>query len=194
MNANFKTSKKLLLVVDLVNGFTKQGAMADNFIQHIVPESKKLVESFLKNGYAAAYIKDCHDSLCAEFNRYPEHCKKGTYESEMLDELLEFESQVIVFEKNSTSAMFAQGFMEMLNEMEDLQEVVIIGCCTDICVINLAIPLQNFFDERNKIVKIIIPKNAVETYDSPTHPREEYNEIAFKLMSQTGIKLVETYI
>lgn len=112
----------------------------------------------------------------------------------MVDELREFENQVIVFEKNSTSAMFAQGFMKMLNEMEDLQEVVIIGCCTDICVINLAIPLQNFFDEHNRIVKIIIPKNAVETYDSPTHPREEYNEIAFKLMSQTGIKLVETYI
>lgn len=48
MNANFKTSNKLLLVVDLVNGFTTQGAMADNFIQHIVPESKRIVQSFLK--------------------------------------------------------------------------------------------------------------------------------------------------
>ena len=193
MNANIKTSKKLLLVVDLVNGFIKQGAMADNYIQHIVPESKRIVESFLKNGYAVSYIKDCHNDTCAEFNRYPAHCKRGTYESEMVDELIEFESRVIVFEKNSTSAMFAKGFMEMLNEMRELQEVVIIGCCTDICVINLAIPLQNFFDEHNRPVKITIPKNAIETYDSPTHPREEYNEIAFKLMVQTGIELVETY-
>lgn len=193
MNANVKNVKKLLLVVDLNNGFTKQGAMADPFIQHIVPESRRLVKHFLKKGYMVGYIKDWHDEQSVEFKRYPGHCKGGTYEAQMVDELLEFESEVVVFKKNSTSAMFAEGFMEMLSKMEQLEEVVIIGCCTDVCVINLAIPLQNYFDEHNRCVKIIIPKNAVETYNSPTHPREEYNEIAFKLLIQTGITLVEKY-
>ena len=193
MNQNIQNARKLLLVVDLNNGFAKQGQMADPFIQHIVPESVRLVKYFLKKGYIVGYIKDWHNEQSVEFRRYPEHCKGGTYEAQMVDELLEFESEVIVFKKNSTSAMFAEGFMKMLSQMKNLEEVVIIGCCTDICVINLAIPLQNYFDEHNRVVNIIIPKNAVETYNSPTHPREEYNEIAFKLLTQTGITLVEKY-
>ena len=89
--------------------------------------------------------------------------------------------------------MFADGFIEMLSQMENIKEIVIIGCCTDICVLNLAIPLQNYFDEKNREVTIIVPKNAVETYDAPNHPRDEYNEIAFKLLVQAGIKVVNNY-
>ena len=50
--------------------------------------------------------------------------------------------------------------------------------------------LRDIF-EKDKDIKITIPKNAVETYDAPHHKREEYNEIAFKLMAQAGINLVE---
>ena len=75
--------------------------------------------------------------------------------------------------------------------MINLQEITIIGCCTDICIINLAIPLQNYFDQKDRNILIKVPKNAVETYDSPTHNRDEYNEIAFKLMEQASIKLCD---
>ena len=48
--------------------------------------------------------------------------------------------------------------------MKKLKEIVICGCCTDICVINLAIPLDNYFDEFNKDIDIII-KNFIKTVD-----------------------------
>ena len=53
--------------------------------------------------------------------------------------------------------------------------------------------LQTYFDEQNRNTKIIVPTNAVETYNSDNHKRDEYNEIAFKIMNQTGIKLVKKY-
>ena len=77
--------------------------------------------------------------------------------------------------------------------MKNLKEVVITGCCTDICVLNLAIPLQNYFDEQNRRVDIIVPQNTVETYDSPQHQKDEYNKMAFSLMEQAGIQLVKKY-
>ena len=89
--------------------------------------------------------------------------------------------------------MFAPGFMDIINQMTDLEEVVIIGCCTDICVQNLAIPLANYFDEMDRPVRITVPMNAVETYNAPYHPKDEYNEMAFKFMKQTGINIVERY-
>lgn len=190
----FKTAKKLIIFVDINNGFAKVGNMADPHIQHIIPESKKLLKHFLKMGYAAAFVEDWHDENSVEFLRYLVHCKGGTYESQMVDELLPLESEVLVFHKNATSAMFAPGFMEMLAQMECLEEIVIVGCCTDFCVMHLAIPLQCYFDEHNRVVKVVIPKNAVETFDAPNHPRDEYNEMAFKLMAQMGIEIVETYL
>lgn len=193
MNKNLKHVKKLLVVVDLVNGFVTEGNMADPFIGHILPESERLVKKFLANGDAAMYVKESHGENCTEFNRFPAHCKKDTYEAQMVDVLLPYEDEVVVIKKNCTSAIFAEGFLETINQIEELKEVVIIGCCTDICVLNLAVGLQNYFDEHNKNIQIVIPKNAVETYEAPVHPRDEYNEIAFKILAQTGINLVDNY-
>jgi len=186
---NFKDIKKLLINVDMVNGFVKTGAMADPYIQHIIPEHIKLMK---ENEGSIVIVKDTHEPDCREFKRYPVHCVKGTEEAELADELKQFEKDAIVYEKNSTSTIYAENFLNDIDKMENLEEVIIIGCCTDICVLNLAIPLQNYFDQKDRNIIITVPKNAVETYDAPNHNREEYNEIAFKLMKQAGINLVDS--
>ena len=186
---DFKDITRLLINVDMVNGFVKEGAMADPYIQHIIPEHIRLMQ---ENEGSIAIIKDTHKENCREFKRYPVHCVEGTEEAELADELKSFEKDALVYEKNSTSTIYAENFLADIDKMENLKEVIIIGCCTDICVLNLAIPLQNYFDQKDRNITITIPKNAVETYNAPNHNREEYNEIAFKLMGQAGINLVET--
>ena len=193
MKTNLENAKKVLVVVDLVKGFVTEGNMADPKIQTIIPESEKMVKRFIQNDNPVVFIKDCHDKNAAEFNRFPEHCVKGTREAEMVDELMPYENEAVVFEKNSTSAIFADTFLGFVNQLQNVEEVVIIGCCTDICVMNLAIPLQNYFDEKDRNVIIIVPKNATETYDAPIHPKDEYNDMAYKFMSQAGINVVNNY-
>ena len=87
--------------------------------------------------------------------------------------------------------MYANGFISDLEKMKKLKEVIITGCCTDICVLNLAIPLVNYFDQNNRDVNVCVVKNAVETYNAPYHNREEYNEMALKLMKQAGVNIRE---
>ena len=77
--------------------------------------------------------------------------------------------------------------------MQNLKEIVVTGCCTDICVLNLVIALRNYFDQFNKKIDIIVPTNCVDTYNNVNHNREDYNNMAFKLMEQGGIKLVKKY-
>jgi len=173
---------KLFINVDMVNGFVKMGAMADSYIEHIIPEQIRLMEQIQKEGEIIAIVKDTHQENCKEFNRFPAHCVKGTKESELVEELKPFEKEALVYEKNSTSTIYAPHFLEDVEQMEKLKEVIIVGCCTDICILNLAIPLQNYFDQKDRDVRITIPKNAVETYNSPFHKRDEYNQMAFKLM------------
>ena len=189
----FSNVKRLLINVDMVNGFVNEGPMHDSYINHIVPMQIRLMEAYESDEEGViAIVKDTHREGCREFNRYPVHCLENTYESELIDDLKRFETMdACIFRKNSTSTIYAKGFLEMIENLPSLEEVVIVGCCTDICILNLAIPLQNYFDEMNKNVTITIPKNGVETYDSPTHKRYEYNDMAFKMLSQAGINIVE---
>lgn len=191
---NLEDVKKLLVVVDMVNGFVREGAMASQNIEHIVPEIEELVKEFTEESdKQVVFVKDTHEENAREFKRYPVHCLKGTSESENIDELKKYENMALVHEKNSTSAIFPNGLLENIDKMKKLEEVVIVGCCTDICVINLAIPLQNYFDQVNRDIPIVVPKNAVETYDGPNHKADEWNDMAYKFMNQAGIKLVKKY-
>lgn len=179
--------KKLLVVVDMINGFIKEGKMSDKDINHITSKIKSLVEKFLSEDEAVAFIKDTHTRDSIEFRKYPVHCIDGTSESELISELASYEKDSLVYRKNSTSTIFASNFMRDIERMKSLEEVVITGCCTDICVMNLAIPLINYFDENDREVKVRVPQNAVETFDSETHDRHEYNRVALRLMKNQGI-------
>ena len=191
MKNNLEEIKRLLIIVDMVNGFVREGTMSDPYIEHIIPEQLRLIEESMINNDTIVFIKDSHKKGCSEFTKFPIHCLEGTSESELVKEFVPYEDNALVYKKNSTSAIFAKGFINDINKMKKLRKIIVTGCCTDICIMNLAIPLQNLFDEANKTVEIIVPTNAVETYAAPNHNREEYNNMAFKFMEQSGIKLVK---
>lgn len=193
MKKELEELKQLLIVVDMVNGFVRKGAMADPKIAKIIPEQLRLIKMILAKKEGLAFIKDAHELDCREFERFPIHCVIGTEEAELVDELKPYEKEALVYHKNSTSAIFAPNFMEDIKRMKNLKEVIVTGCCTDICDMNLAIPLQNYFDQNNQKVDIVIPTNAVETYDAPYHNRDEYTKMAYKFFEQSGIQLVKKY-
>ncbi|MGI6484451.1 MAG: cysteine hydrolase family protein [Candidatus Dojkabacteria bacterium] len=186
---------KLLIVVDMVNGFVKEGALADPKIAKIVPEITRLIEQTIDEGNRVVFVKDTHHENSKEFESFPPHCIKGTSEAELIDEFKLYEELDLAtsYEKNSTSTMFAKGFLKDLEEMEELNEVVITGCCTDICITNLAIPLKNYLNENDKDVRVIVPENAVDTYDSEWHNRDEWNLMGLAMMKQAGVEVLKEY-
>lgn len=184
-----KEYRKMLYVIDMVNGFTKEGA--DPRILNAVPEQLKLLEKFIAEQEGISFIKDCHEEDSVEFKTFSRHCVKGTSEAELISELKPYESDSHIYLKNSTSAMFAKGMIGDLKNMKKLKEVVGCGCLTDVCVPNFLIPLKNFFNEINKDVVVFLVKNATETYHSPAHDRDYYTKIACDLMNQSGVIVVD---
>lgn len=190
---NLEELKEILVVVDMVNGFVKEGSLADPYISHIIPEQIRLIEDFLKRKQGVLFIKDAHTKDSKEFDSFPPHCIKGTTEAELVSELKPYEEKGISIEKNSTSAIFAEGFLKLIQQMKQLERVVTVGCEADICVPNLAIPLQNYFNQINQDTKVIVPLNAIETFDGPGHNRQEYFDIGTKMMAGSGVTLVKKY-
>ena len=185
--------KKCLIVVDMVNGFVREGVLHDEAIAKIIPRQIELIEKNIKEEGLTIFIKDTHDMDAVEFKRFgnTKHCVRGTNEANLVDELKMFENKenVISIEKNSTSYMEAPEFRKLIKGLVNVNEIDVIGCCTDICDFNGTMALANYLDEWNRDVIIKVHKDAVATYAEDD--RKKYVEAAYLLMEQQGIQLVK---
>ncbi len=189
-----KRIKKLLIVIDMVNGFVKEGALAAPSIQRILPENKRLVEAFIAgDDSAVAFIRDSHTPNAVEFQTFGSHCLEGTVESELEDTLKPFEEDSLVYKKNSTNFVFAPEFMNDIANMTNLEEVVLNGCLSDYCVKNGGITLRNLFDQQDRDIKIYVEEDGIDTFDAPNHNVDEVNEIALQDMANNGLIRVKRY-
>ena len=189
-----KDIKRLLIIIDMINGFVKEGSLAAQSIERIIPHNKELIEEFIKDKDSCVFfIRDSHSKDAVEFNTFPAHCIENSTESELVDELKEYESDGITYLKNSTNFVFAPNFINVISKMKSLEEVILNGCLTDYCVKNGAISLRNLFDQKDRNIKIIVDEAGVDTYDSPTHNREEEAERAIIDMTNNGIIRVKKY-
>lgn len=190
---NLKVYEEVLIVVDMVNGFARgEGMLVSPLVEKIIPEVVEEVEKALQNGKLVIFIKDTHGENDVEFKRFGNkpHCLRGTYEAELVEELVPLEKEGISFEKNCTSFMYADGFVDTLEKLENVKTIDICGCCTDICDINGIIPMMNYFDHKNRDVEVRLLVDAMATYDAPWHNAEEYESAAYLLMKQQGAKVL----
>ncbi len=180
--------KTALIIVDVVNGFIREGAMASPLIEDIVPNAAGLAEECKRRGIPVAALADCHKENCAEFASFPPHCIENTRESELVDELRD--KDCFIIKKNSTNGFHEKEFMHALVSNPTVTSFVVVGDCTDICVMQLCLTLKTWFTAQNRQSEIIVPVNCVETYDSPDHNADFMNIAAYKLMKDSGIKFV----
>lgn len=190
---NLKIYKKCLIVVDMVNGFVREGVLHDESIATIIPRQIELINKNMNEGELTIFIKDTHDENAVEFKRFgnTKHCVRGTSEAELVDELKPFEvkENTISIGKNSTSYMEAPEFRELIKELINIKEIDIVGCCTDICDFNGTMALANFLDQWNRDVEIRVHQDAVATYSEDE--RKQYVDATYLLMEQQGIQLVK---
>lgn len=191
---NFSDIKKdnaVLIIVDVVNGFVREGAMSSLDIESIIPNTAALMKKFNDNEMPIVAFADCHKKDCAEFKSFPEHCVDGTSESELVDELKK-EGGYFLLKKNSTNGFHEKEFMQCLIQNPQTNTIIVAGDCTDICVLQLCLTMKTWYTQQNRSVDIIVPVDCVETYDAPNHNGVLMNIAAYKLMSDSGIKFVKT--
>lgn len=189
---NLKVYKKALIVVDMVNGFVKEGVLHDKSIARVIPRQIELIKEYHNEGQLVIFIQDTHTKESTEHKRFPDyHCLKGSGEEEVVDELKPFTTldNTICIPKNNTSFMEAPIFREVMDKATNIKEVDIVGCCTDICVCNGPMGLANYLDEHNRDSIIRVHKDAVATFAEDD--RQNYVDAAYLLMEQQGIQLVK---
>ena len=185
--------KKVLYNIDMNNGFVNFGPMANPEYLKLVPEQIKMFEKFIREKGQINFILEAHNKNAKEFLTYPPHCIKDTPEAEVIDEFKKYQQmeKVRTFGKNSINGMLNRSVHEQIELLKGLREIVIEGVCADLCVMDFARTLARYLDETDRDAKIFVVRNAIDTYDAPEHNRNEWLEIAEKVMTQAGIIYVD---
>lgn len=140
---------KILIVVDMQNDFIT-GSLGTPEAQLVVPEVKKYVEQWLEEKKGSIYFtRDTHHEDYKETqegrNLPVPHCIEGSEGWEICSELQEYAMDEPVFDKPTFGS---QDLGEYLQESHaEPDEIVLVGLCTDICVISNAMLLKAFFPE-----------------------------------------------
>ncbi|WP_312811314.1 isochorismatase family cysteine hydrolase [Sedimentibacter sp.] len=182
-----------LFVVDMIVGFVHSGIMSSPRVASIVNNISELNEKL--HGYKKVFFLDAHEEDAQEFRSYPKHCVIGTEEAELIPELITEYSEefgTVYINKNSTNGFVSDEFQKWLKKNEgEIDNYIITGCVTDICVMQFALSLKAYFNENNKNKRVIVPINSVETYDGGSHDGELMNLFALYNMHINGIEVVE---
>lgn len=188
-----KTShQSCLFIVDMINGFVKEGPLADPAICSIIKPIEQIIKDFKQKNYPIVAFCDSHQVDSKEFDAFLPHCIEGTKQSELIDEYLPYQKDMVTIKKNSTNGFVAPAFIEWFKNQPIYKQYIIVGCVSDICVLQLASSMIAYVHEHNLDSKVIISKDTSETYQIENHPRESFNYMAYTLLEQLGVTVHDT--
>lgn len=133
---------KTLIVVDMQNDFISM-ALGTPEAQNIVPKVKSKISEYLAAGNTVIYTRDTHkenylDTLEGKNLPVP-HCIHGTKGWEIADGL--YAPGCLIIDKPNFGWT---GWKDLA-----LDEIELVGLCTDICVVSNALILKATFPEAN---------------------------------------------
>ena len=129
--------KKTLIVIDMQKDFI-DGALGTKEAQAIVPNVKKKIEEYKARGDEIIFTRDTHDEDYLNTNEGKhlpvEHCIEGT-EGWKIHPDLDIEDYEHIDKPN-----FGWPFWAF--DSRDLEDIEIVGLCTDICAVSNALILK----------------------------------------------------
>ena len=152
--------KKTLIVIDMQNDFIDM-ALGTKEAAAIVPNVKAKIDEYVKNGDEIIYTRDTHTENYLETlegKKLPViHCVKGTKGWEIAEGLYVDGCKII------DKPQF--GWLNWKDE--NLEEVEIIGLCTDICVVSNALIIKAAFpDAAVRVDKTCCAGVTVESHNA----------------------------
>ncbi|MEG6615330.1 isochorismatase family cysteine hydrolase [Peptococcaceae bacterium 1198_IL3148] len=152
-----------LVVIDMLKDFIDQdGALCTGPAgENIVGFIQDKIQEFRKQGHPIIFICDHHQPDDKEFDMFPPHCIADTEGGNIIAQLAVEKGDKII-QKRRYSAFFGTELDLYLRE-KGVQEIFLVGVCTNICVLYTAA------DARNLAYKVNIYRDGVASFDAAAH-------------------------
>ena len=153
-----------VIVVDMQNGFmAADGTLfCGPAAREIIPRIRQRLEREKAAGATIFFTQDSHLPDDREFQMFPPHCVEGSDEERIIDELRPFADQARRIKKRRYSAFFETSLADELKAIRP-EKVVVMGDCTDICVLHTVAGL------RNRDYAVEVPADCVASFDIDQH-------------------------
>ncbi|MFB0562010.1 MAG: cysteine hydrolase family protein [Candidatus Lokiarchaeia archaeon] len=150
-----------VLVIDMQNDFASQEKNKPERwkqIKKIIPNIQKIIQQARDNKTPIIYTKEMHRASGIDFgielDFEEEHCIEGTPGAEIIKELTPKEGDYIVINKRRYSAFMGTDLEILLRGLK-VQNLILTGAFTDVCVLATAI------EARALDYRVIIPEDSV---------------------------------
>ncbi len=187
--SSFHKGSAALVIVDMVNGFTLEGALSSPNSASLLSPIAQLMQACREQQIPMVFFADTHLPQSPEFSSYPVHCLAGSSESSPA-EILEKVGGYTLFPKNSTNGFLEPAFQKWLAENPQITEFLVVGCCTDICIQQFSLSLKTDFNRRNVASRVTVPMALTATYDAPGHPVAMTEAASYQNMQTSGVEIV----
>ena len=156
---------RYLVVVDMQNDFVT-GVLGSEEAKKIVPYVALKVANFSGD---VIFTRDSHDEdylASEEAKRLPIcHCVRGSEGWEVVPELLPYLEGSAVIDKPSFGSLELADYLRKKHEESPIDEVEVIGVCTDICVVSNVILLKATLPE----VRILVDAKGCAGTSTSNH-------------------------
>ncbi len=156
-------AQKALLVIDMLNDFIdEEGSLyCGPVVDDIIPVIKDKLDKAREQNVPVIYICDNHRPDDAEFDVFEPHCIEGSEGGRIYDEVAPEEGDVVI-QKRRFSGFYGTDLDLTLRE-RGIQEVELVGVCTNICVLYTAA------DARMREYEVVVDVDAVASFDEQAH-------------------------
>lgn len=211
-----------LVIVDEVNGFASVGAgplappRENPAVSRMISETDRLARSFSARGWPILAFLDSHEPGKAE-PPYPPHCEIGTGQENLVPALAWLGDcpQAQLMRKDCINGYIGAEQRDGSNIVRDwiarhrLHQVVVVGICTDICVLDFVLTLLSARNHGlvEPLRDIVVYGPGCSTYDLPKaqalaiglpatsgHPQDLAHHIGLYVMAARGAVLADDLV
>ncbi|MCS0656409.1 cysteine hydrolase family protein [Cytobacillus firmus] len=164
---------KALINIDYTNDFVAEdGALTCGRPGQLLEKKiSELTQEYIASGHYTVFAIDVHDKgdiHHPETNLFPPHNIRNTEGRNLYGSLQEVyetnkEAENVYFMNKTRYSAFAGTDLEIKLRERGIEEVHLVGVCTDICVLHTAV------DAYNKGFRIVVSKDAVASFDQDGH-------------------------
>lgn len=170
---------KLLVIVDMQNDFIK-GSLGIDGSEKMVNNIYSLATDFVRNNYYVIFTHDTHEENYLETqegrNLPIKHCIKGTEGWELYGKLKDIKGNNVYHIEKETFPMNPSDVIYF----PDLEEILLVGVATNMCVISNAV-----------ILKAIYPEVPIKVIDSLCDaPTKEGHDRAIEVLKDLQIEII----